>query len=265
MKCLAVPLDKNRSNGQPFFMVSGLGGHVITFQIIAKALTEKWLPYGLIYPGFNEDEPSYRTIDAIARRMLVDIRSIQPNGPYYLVGYSMGGFVCLEMAKQLREHGETASVTMIDVKIFKHAPYKPLPKRLPTQLYWKIKDWVQLSLGKNKQHAQKIRERLLSTGGEIPGDLNVSLQRVIRDGKQALDQYQLEKSDVPAVLIRCRDLIWYDAIREWLDDYGWSRYTDLKAVFISPGDHMNIIKYPNISSFGQNLEAALDLLMVIEN
>jgi len=34
------------------------------------------------------------------------IKAQQPNGPYYLCGYSFGGFVAFEIARRLRESGD---------------------------------------------------------------------------------------------------------------------------------------------------------------
>jgi thioesterase domain-containing protein len=42
----------------------------------------------------------------MADRYLREIRAVQPHGPYRLVGWSMGGVVAYEMARQLRAAGE---------------------------------------------------------------------------------------------------------------------------------------------------------------
>ena len=42
----------------------------------------------------------------MAAHYLEKIRAMQPEGPYLLGGWSMGGMVAYEMARQLREGGE---------------------------------------------------------------------------------------------------------------------------------------------------------------
>lgn len=53
----------------------------------------------LLSPGMS--------VNAIAQEYLTLIRQIQPRGPYRLGGYSFGGVVAYEMARLLREAGES--------------------------------------------------------------------------------------------------------------------------------------------------------------
>jgi thioesterase domain-containing protein len=51
----------------------------------------------------------------MAARYLAEVRRVQPEGPYLLVGWSMGGVVAFEMAQQLRRDGqEVALLALID-------------------------------------------------------------------------------------------------------------------------------------------------------
>ena len=45
-------------------------------------------------------------IASLAAPLVEEVRSIQPSGPYHLGGYSFGGIVALEMARQLCALGE---------------------------------------------------------------------------------------------------------------------------------------------------------------
>jgi len=45
------------------------------------------------------------TITDLARAQVAEIRRIQPQGPYRLAGYSLGGLIVLEIAQQIREAG----------------------------------------------------------------------------------------------------------------------------------------------------------------
>ena len=53
-------------------------------------------------------------LDAIVANYLDDVRSIQPLGPYALCGWSFGGSVAFEMARQLVESGEEVDVLIGD-------------------------------------------------------------------------------------------------------------------------------------------------------
>src|SRR4029077_10457073 len=55
------------------------------------------------------------TLEALAERYVAGVRRVQPAGPYHLGGWSMGGAVAYEMARQLAAAGEEgALVAMLD-------------------------------------------------------------------------------------------------------------------------------------------------------
>jgi amino acid adenylation domain-containing protein len=61
--------------------------------------------YALAPHGFDgRRAPS--TVEQMAAKYLKEIQSLQPEGPYYLVGYSFGGMAAFEVAQQLRRQGQ---------------------------------------------------------------------------------------------------------------------------------------------------------------
>jgi amino acid adenylation domain-containing protein len=61
-----------------------------------------------VFPTLGqEDDDAPWTIEAMAARHVGELRKVQPNGPYTVVGFCVGGVVAFEMARQLREAGET--------------------------------------------------------------------------------------------------------------------------------------------------------------
>ena len=55
----------------------------------------------------------------MATRYVEALREVQPEGPYHLGGWSMGGIVAFEMALQLKAQGhQIATLAIIDA----HAP-----------------------------------------------------------------------------------------------------------------------------------------------
>jgi thioesterase domain-containing protein len=55
--------------------------------------------------GFDDVAPE-AGIDGMAARYVAGLRSLQREGPYSLIGYSLGGLIALEMARRLRAEGE---------------------------------------------------------------------------------------------------------------------------------------------------------------
>src|SRR5690606_24543908 len=53
------------------------------------------------------------SIEGLAALHIARIRAVQPRGPYQLLGWSMGGVIAVEMARQLRLAGETVAPVML--------------------------------------------------------------------------------------------------------------------------------------------------------
>ncbi|HWO43766.1 MAG TPA: alpha/beta fold hydrolase, partial [Candidatus Eisenbacteria bacterium] len=57
--------------------------------------------------------PMPDTIEEMAAEYISQMRSIQPHGPYFLLGYSMGGLVIFEAAQQLAAIGEPVGLLVL--------------------------------------------------------------------------------------------------------------------------------------------------------
>ena len=99
--------------GRLLFLVHPLGGELLTYRHFARTLTIPVRVIGLRLTG-NWHETSF-DFTAMAASHIAEIRSIEPQGPYRLAGWSFGGALAYEIARQLREAGETVSfLGMID-------------------------------------------------------------------------------------------------------------------------------------------------------
>jgi amino acid adenylation domain-containing protein len=98
----------------PLFCVSGKGGSVIAFRKLAAHIGAEQPFYGLTHHGFDADAFP-RTSAMLAALYAETIRAVQPEGPYYLAGYSVGGKIAYEIARQMTAAGdEVAFVGLID-------------------------------------------------------------------------------------------------------------------------------------------------------
>jgi thioesterase domain-containing protein len=105
-RSLLVPFQR-RGSKPPFFCV--LGGIALARYMAPDQPFYLFRAYG--YDGVHA--PS--TVEDIASGYLKEIRSLQPQGPYYLGGHSFGGLVAFEMAQQLRRQGqEVALLALLD-------------------------------------------------------------------------------------------------------------------------------------------------------
>ncbi|WP_068056818.1 non-ribosomal peptide synthetase [Nocardia xishanensis] len=70
---------------------------------------------GLQSPALSEDDYLPESLDAMAARCLAEIRSVQPQGPYHLLGWSLGGILAHAVAVRLQAAGErVALLAMLD-------------------------------------------------------------------------------------------------------------------------------------------------------
>src|SRR5690242_6769903 len=101
--------------GKPFFFVHPVGGNVLCYVELAQRLGTERPFYGLQSRGLSGGQEPLRELSEMAASYLEAVRAVQPEGPYLLGGWSMGGVVALEMAHQLRQQGEQVErVVMLD-------------------------------------------------------------------------------------------------------------------------------------------------------
>ena len=99
----------------PLFFAPGAGGELFVFDALARALGPDQPLYVLDMYVFDEIQLPVQTITLgdVAARMVADIRRTQPQGPYQLAGYSLGGNIVLEIAQQLRAAGDDVHIVVL--------------------------------------------------------------------------------------------------------------------------------------------------------
>ena len=94
----------------PFFCIHGAGGNVLNYYDLARHLGSDQPFYGLQARGLDGEQPFYTKIEDMAANYIKEIRAVQPEGPYYLGGYCMGGTVAFEIAQQLQAQGQKVAL-----------------------------------------------------------------------------------------------------------------------------------------------------------
>jgi acetoacetyl-CoA synthetase len=90
----------------PVFFIHGVGGNVVEMLPAARRMTYPGAVIGIRARGVVPGENPHTSIEAMAEDYLREIKKRQPNGPYYLCGYSSGGLVAFEIARCLSESGD---------------------------------------------------------------------------------------------------------------------------------------------------------------
>jgi thioesterase domain-containing protein len=90
-------------------------GVIFPYLDLARRLGPEQPFYGLQPPGIDGEQPPATSIEEMAAHYVEAIRAVQPDGPYYLGGWSFGALVADEMARQLDAIGqEVALLAAID-------------------------------------------------------------------------------------------------------------------------------------------------------
>jgi amino acid adenylation domain-containing protein len=264
---MIVPLQTGGSK-LPFFCIGGSAE-------LAPHLGSDQPYYGLIPHGLD-GRRAPRTIEEMARVYIEEIRTIQPMGPYYIGGYSIGGPVVFEMAHQLSRQGcEIALLALLDPTPL--AGWKRTPSKAPVsgngslirskvaglfaerihkflrlrrkQMWKSICTWLKTEIMGSEAACWIACRWYLALGRSLPPNLrDYYLKEVSR---HALQQY------VPEIYTGCAVLF----LTESLGDTGqsWSKLISGGVEVLSvDGRHLEILKEPGIGPLAEKLRARLN-------
>jgi len=109
-----IPI-KSSGSLPPIFFVHPGGGGVDYVRRLYRFLDGDTPVYALDVIGYNPGEVPLSSVEDMASAYIRSIRATAPGGPFRLMGWSSGGIIALEMAKQLRGANEPVSfVGLID-------------------------------------------------------------------------------------------------------------------------------------------------------
>ncbi|RSN30129.1 non-ribosomal peptide synthetase [Amycolatopsis sp. WAC 04169] len=102
---ILLPL-RTAGDRPPLFCVHASGGLSWNYEPLLRHLPPNQPVYGVQARGLARTEPLPGSVEEMAADYLAQIRAVQPEGPYHLLGWSLGGRIAQAMAKLLEEEGE---------------------------------------------------------------------------------------------------------------------------------------------------------------
>ncbi|NRO95024.1 amino acid adenylation domain-containing protein [Paraburkholderia sp. NMBU_R16] len=121
-----LPLQR-RGTGAPLFCIHPAGGFSWPYISLARNISDRPV-YALQSPGLCDPEHEAVSIEAMAADYIAHVRTIQPRGPYHLLGWSLGCHIAHAMATQLQALGEdVARLVMLDGYPIGHDEALPTP------------------------------------------------------------------------------------------------------------------------------------------
>jgi len=239
-----VPIQTGGSK-PPFFCVHGLGGTVMRFHALARNLGHDQPVYGLQAQGLDPARPCHSRVEDMATHYLREVRSVQPRGPYFIGGYSFGGLVAFEMARQLVNEGEEPSlVALLDT--FPGEP-KSNPSLLVKFLRKPMRQWLPYLWGKVRGQVQWYINRLW-----FPRPMVAVLDSCL----QAEQSYVLRLYPGRVVLFSPSE----KSLRSHQErDSGWDQWAAGGVeIHEIAGDHGSITREPKVRLLAKELKACLE-------
>jgi len=239
---LRVPpllLLKAGTEPPPVFIAHGIGGTVFGFFDLLQKIRLPHSIYGMEASGIDGVSEPLTSIEDMAELYLDAIKQVQPHGPYYLIGYSLGGLVTLEMAQRLFAGGEKVGLLAM-VETY------PEKKHLATMQRWLLsfrfarrRSWsfIESIAGRTRSHPSEV------TGGNLAHQTpsETAADRAMRRIEEA--EYLAWKNYHPRFYPGTIKFVRAETSTHFPDDAAavWSHLAAKLDVETVPGDHLGIL------------------------
>jgi amino acid adenylation domain-containing protein len=257
-----VMIQKGSNKKPPLFLTHGIWGNVLFYRDLTRYLEPDQPVYGLQAKGLDGKQAPSTSVQEMAANYIQEIQTIQPQGPYYLGGYSFGGLVVFEAARQLQAQGqETALLVIWDTRapnIVISTVDNGNAADHTTVIKWK---WNSRLNNSFKYLPAKVKWHL--TGGKLSIFYRNYLRYIKRSladirlldmniaNSQASRKYLAQVYNGKVTLLRCKPI-------DNITDFGWGELaTDGVDITILPGNHGNIMEDPNVIVSAKQLNLCL--------
>ena len=263
-----VPI-KTTGNKPPLYLIHGGGLHVLMFQTLAANMDAEQPIYALQAKGLNGDGTALNRIEDMAAHYIAEIQKTNPNGPYALAGYSFGGLIAFEMAKQLKAVNKKVlmlSVFDTDIKPeltdFEHSFAEKITT-LSKKVAWNLKDMINDPKG-NLSYRKYIYQRRFNNWktkffkeGKAHNNKDTRLATIINQSNfEAWKNYQITPYDGDLYLFRATERRFFIEDQIFL---GWTPFIKGKIHTLDvPGDHLSLFNPPNGKTFAKILQELLN-------
>jgi amino acid adenylation domain-containing protein len=252
----------------PFFCVHPAGGHVLCYAPLSRHLGANQTFYGLQAQGLDGGNDPLTRIEEMATHYIEVMRGVQPEGPYLLGGWSMGGVVAYEMARQLHAQGhQIALLALLDSDL--PAPSKQLEELDELTL---LENFAR-DMGVSPEQLEISPEELMRIGPEeqldyvlqrarhyglLPPDIELSqirhLFNIFKINTRAMLSYVPEANPVAVTLFRTGGHSEDDSPPS---NTVWNALSPTHIHRVS-GNHFTMMREPHVEVLAVKLKACLD-------
>ncbi len=266
----------------PLFCIGGAGGDVLYFRDLSNHLGLEQPVYGLQAQGLDGKQPPHTRIEDMANHYIKEIRTFQPEGPYFLAGHSAGGLVAFEMAQQLQMQGQkVALLALFDPSTPEVLNYIPsfwdkASSHLINLVQLEPKKQLTYVLRRLKYHSKNVSKKIATRVGlrskhPLPQDLGgpeflpQDLRRMFKLNEQAARDYKPQSYQGRVTLFKATNepsSITLLATSRRYPLLGWdSLAAEGVEVHEVPGGHAfegSLLSEPHVRGLAEKLKACLE-------
>jgi amino acid adenylation domain-containing protein len=272
---LLVPVRTGGSK-PPLFLMHAHGGNVLDYHPLVNHLESDQPVYAFQARGLDGNIIKDATLEDMAAAYVAELRSFQPEGPYFLGGFCLGGLLALEAAEQLTAAGQKVALVILVQSIHPEAmdfkPNTPAFKRMWYQMKKRASlEWENLLHGRKGYLSERvshlwdvIRVRTSIAFKNLTGRnlyMSPELSKLFFfealgvEHKKAMDQYRPAPFGGDVVVFRASKQL-AGLIAD--ENLGWKgTFQGNLDVCEVPGHQQNLLLEPNVSSLAKELSIRL--------
>jgi thioesterase domain-containing protein len=234
--------------------------------------------FGLQAQGLN-GEPLLTRIEEMAAHYIEELRAVQPEGPYLLGGWSVGGVIAFEMARQLEVDGQGVALLVLFDSITPETA-QASAELTETDLLISFAQHIGLTtafLSGSLEHLQQatadeqlgaIMEQAKAAYLLPPGIRFCDAQRlweVFKANVYAVRNYRAQAYAGRLTLFRAGERP-LTAQEKNDPTNGWGALaTGGVEVHTMPGDHFTLLREPHVRALAEGLGASINQLTEVQN
>jgi thioesterase domain-containing protein/acyl carrier protein len=263
-----VPI-KPEGNKIPVYIIHGIGLNLLNVYNMVSFLDPEQPVYGIQSIGLDGTMEVPDTMEEIAAFYNDEMIKNDPVGPYALAGYSFGGFIAYEMAKQLKAMGKKVSlVAMFDTNLQYPTYQYSLSKKVAVKAIRQFKKaayrvYTMLTMPADTFRFLKSNTttRLQTLNKEKIRDISADnlpdfMQAIAHKLNTAFYNYVFKPYHVKIDIFKAGKRMYY------IDDpdtLGWKQYAlDGIKVYATPGDHKDMFDDGNAKVLADIFQKRLD-------
>jgi amino acid adenylation domain-containing protein len=207
------------------------------------------------------------SLEEIAVHLVISLRECQPEGPYYIGGWCHDGVMAYEIARQLREQGETVSLLALfdcqnpawgkvqSAKGRMRMRFSKIKHHFATTFSNGLKSSLPLWRSRMADKLNRFKRARRVSRAERAGSLNEnpSMDTVLEDTLfHAVNRYRPGTYPAPVTIFQCKDRpadIYFNSAESWRTVVAGEM-----RVYEIPGNHRSMFLEPNVTILARHLE-----------